>query len=141
MSCISPCLAPLLLGLADDDGDDNGEDGADGATDDELHLHVLPPHLVLELVGVALEHAGLLLQFLSLFLDALKFDAVLQGDIDVLLHDQLHALYLASHRCELVHLGQVVILGAQFLQHGGAELVQGAVAGGSGLVAGFGDEL
>ena len=48
----------------DSDGNDDAEDDEHDGGDDEAHLHVLPPHLVLQLVRAAPEHARLLLQLL-----------------------------------------------------------------------------
>lgn len=105
------------------------------------YLEVLPPHSLLELVGVALEHARLLLQLLRGLADALELDAVLQGDVDVVLHDQLHRLHLLRHRGQLVHLRQVVVLAADLLKEVAAGAVEAALLGGGGLLAGLGDEL
>lgn len=56
----------IILGLGDhpDDERDDAYDDKDDAAQDELHLQVLPPHALLQLVRVALEHACLLLQVL-----------------------------------------------------------------------------
>lgn len=74
-------------------------------------------------------------------LNALELDAVLEGGVDVLLHDQLHSVHLPGHRRQLVHLRQVVVLLANLLHQAAALLVQRTVLGGGGLVAHLGHEL
>ena len=78
-----------------------------------------------------------LLQRTSSLLDALKFHAVLEGQVNVVLHHKLHAVNLKCDGCKLVNLIQVVILLADLLQQGATGLVQRSILGISGLVASF----
>lgn len=104
-------------------------------------LDVLPPHLLLQLVGVALEDARLLLQFCCCLFYALQLDAVLQRDVNVLLHDELDGVHFLGHGRKLVHGREVIIGLANLQQQAAAWFVQGPLLGGGGLVAEFGHEL
>ena len=63
-SCGPDLGGRLLLRHDGDDGDDDSENDQHYGGDDQLHLHVLPPHLLLQLVRVPFEHSSLLLQLL-----------------------------------------------------------------------------
>jgi hypothetical protein len=74
-------------------------------------------------------------------LDALQLHAVAQRLVHVLLHHQLHGVHLAGHGGQLVHLGDVVVLLADFLHEAAALLVQRALLRGAGFVTGLAHKL
>ena len=88
----------------------------DDEGDEEAHLAEFPPDLGPQHLGPRLEHARLGLEVLGLLVDVLERHAVLERDLDVLLHDHLDALDLGHGLVELVDLGEVVVLGAELLE-------------------------
>jgi hypothetical protein len=92
-------------------------------------------------VGVALKNTGLLLQLFGGLADTLELDAVLQGDVDVVLHDKLHGLHLLRDRGELVNLGEIVVLATDLLEKVSAGAVEAPLFGRGGFLACLSNEL
>ena len=88
----------FMIHLHGNNGDNDDEDGEDNAADDELHLEVLPPHLLADPLGARGERVGGRLQVLRPGVQLAELDVALQDLVDVVPHDVDHLVHLDCNR-------------------------------------------
>lgn len=114
----------LLASKAFADGKPNNDaDHNDDGEDDELHFHVLEPHLTPELFALTLEVVGLETKILGLINKKLDLLTTIKNLLDVVHHNTLHFSDLGLDFRYLVHfiwvvntiLHVILQLGSEFL--------------------------
>ena len=131
----------VLLWVVNSNSDDNAQNGKDEKADNELHSHVLPPHLVSKIIRVLLKDSSLLLKLFCSRLNRFKFHAILESDIDILLHHQFHGIDFTSNCSKLINLCQVVILRTNLLKQRAAWWSERIILGSSSFLANLGWKL
>jgi len=114
----------LLASKALADGKPNNDaDHNDDGKDDELHFHVLEPHLTTELFALPLEVVGLETKILGLVNKKLDLLTTIKDLLDVVHHNSFHFSNLGLDFRNLVHfiwvvntiLHVILQLGSEFL--------------------------
>mmetsp|Transcript_1799 Transcript_1799/g.3956 ORF Transcript_1799/g.3956 Transcript_1799/m.3956 type:complete len:346 (+) Transcript_1799:194-1231(+) len=101
----------------------------------DLHLQILPPHLLPQHSALLLEHRRLLVQLVRPLRQRLRLFRVLQHGRYVVLHLNLDGVDLVHQGRGLVDRGQVVVLGAGGFQEGFGLAGEGIGRGRFGLKA------